>query len=114
MSTFSFAYYILALYLESFVQQVIAMSLNGLFCLPVFVIGYDLAVVQTQKDGIGEATCCGAINMISATLSSIGVIAFTPLLADDSTSNALIVLGIEFIFLFVAMGLVLLVKNPYA
>jgi len=63
--------------------------LIGFSITPLFFLSYELASQQTKKLGVGEATSCGIINMISNGLSFIEVLILTPVLKHDTAKSSL-------------------------
>ena len=63
---------------------IIIISLLGFVNIPVLFVSYELAVELTSESGLGEATPCGVINMLSNGLGFGVILGLTPILSGQS------------------------------
>ena len=69
--------------------------------LPMIFVGYELAVEQTQEDGVGDSLSCGIINVTCNFISFVITLSITPLVNQETDQSNLI----TFIILFINLGL---------
>merc|ERR1712086_1121214 len=97
--------------LEDETHTAIATACVGFFNLPMFMIGYELAVKQTLYKGVGEALSCGLINLLANFLGFVWIIILTPYLALNTEGHALITIYFNAGMLLVAVIMMLFVKS---
>lgn len=69
------------LFIGSSLRTEISISLFGFVTLPVFYVGYELAVEKTKQTGLGSALPCGIINTVANVVSTVLVFSLTPIIA---------------------------------
>jgi hypothetical protein len=92
----------------------IAIAIIGFFNLPIFMLAYEMAVVQTQSQGVSEALSCGLINTLANSIAAFLILMLTPTLSTDndkiSSSSSLITMLIMSALLLTSFVLMVLVK----
>ena len=63
------------------VEIEVACGVHGFFLLPILFVAYELAVMQTAEDGVGDTMSCGLINLTANFVGFVIAIALTPALA---------------------------------
>ena len=86
-------------------------SVLGFAIMPLFFLSYELASQQTIKLGVGEATSCGIINMITNLLSVFVVLILTPVLKHENARSSLWSFLAITATQIVALILIFIVKN---
>jgi hypothetical protein len=87
--------------------------MTGFSCLPLFMIGYELAVAQTLPKGIGEALSCGMINVTCNLFGFLSIMGFTPYLNKNTRENVLGSILMMATILLVGVGLMIFVSFKY-
>lgn len=59
-------------------------AIHGFFLLPILFVAYELAVMQTASDGVGDTMSCGLINLTANFLGFLIAIALTPALGKET------------------------------
>ena len=108
----AFAYFTIAVKtLRSETHIAIATACVGFFNLPMFMIGYELAVRQTLYKGIGEALSCGLINLLANFLGFVWIIILTPYLASNTEQHALTTIFFNAGMLLISVIMMICVKT---
>ena len=73
-------YFMAAVFMSSEAQILLASGLIGFLNLPIYVLGYELAVAQAVaiNKNIGEALSCGMINTLTNFLGFVMILVMTP------------------------------------
>ena len=80
-----------------------ACGVHGFFLLPILFVAYELAVMHTAKDGVGDTMSCGLVNVYANFVGFLIAMALTPALAKETEGGATTTLVVLFANLCVAL-----------